>query len=156
MATTAAEVTGSDTEFVGIDSPKTTPLRALRLRGRATFRMNVAPLYHSVFEGGSYKGQSTTVGARLGAERTTRALNIFVAALGLLIAAPVFLLVAVAIKLSSRGPVFYKQTRIGLDRRWNSAPSHEDSRINDLGGRPFTMYKFRTMVEAAESDKKEV
>ncbi|MDQ6768387.1 MAG: sugar transferase [Gemmatimonadota bacterium] len=156
MATTAAEVTGSDTEFVGTDSPKTTPLRALRLRGRATFRLNVQPLYHAVFEGGSYEGQSATVGSPVGPERATRALNIFVAALGLLIAAPLFLLVAVAIKLSSRGSVFYKQTRIGLDRRWNCAPSHVDSRIQDLGGRPFTMFKFRTMVDAAESDKKEV
>lgn len=156
MPTTAAEVSGPDTKYVETKSPKTTRLRALRLRDGAIFRTNVLP-FHDVFcEIGSYKGQSTTVGTLLGTDRTTRVLNIFVAALGLLIAAPLFLLIALAIKLFSRGPVFYKQTRIGLDRRWNSAPSHEDSRIQDLGGRPFTMYKFRTMVVAAESDQKEV
>lgn len=156
MATTAAEVTGPDTEYVETNSPKKTRLRAFRLRDRATFRPNVLPLPEALFEVGSHKGQSTTAGTLLGTERATRALNMFVAALGLLVAAPLFLLIAVAIKLSSRGPVFYKQTRIGLDRRWNSAPSHVDSRIQDLGGRPFTMYKFRTMVVAAERDKKEV
>jgi lipopolysaccharide/colanic/teichoic acid biosynthesis glycosyltransferase len=62
----------------------------------------------------------------------------------------------VAIKLSSKGPILYKQTRIGLDRRLGIKPSNEDSRINDLGGRPFTMYKFRTMVTAAENDAREV
>lgn len=156
MATTAAEVTASDTERVETSPPKTTRGRTLRSRDLATFRTSFAPLYQAVFEVRLYKRQSTTVGGPIETERATRALNIFVAALGLLVTSPLFLLIAVAIKLSSRGPVFYKQTRIGLDRRWNSAPSHEDSRIEDLGGRPFTMYKFRTMVVTAESDKKEV
>ncbi|MDQ6770250.1 MAG: sugar transferase [Gemmatimonadota bacterium] len=156
MATTAAQVTGPDTEYVETTSAHTTRLLPWRLKGRATFRTSAPQVYHALFEAQSYEGESTTAEASLEKESATRALNIVVASLGLLIAAPLFLLIAVAVKLSSRGPVFYKQTRIGLDRRWNSAPSHEDSRINDLGGRPFTMYKFRTMVEAAESDKKEV
>jgi lipopolysaccharide/colanic/teichoic acid biosynthesis glycosyltransferase len=156
MPTTAAEVSGPDTKYVETKSRKTTRLRALRLRDGAIFRTNVLPFYDASCEIGSDKGQSTIVGTLLGTDRTTRVLNIFVAALGLLIAAPLFLLIALAIKLFSRGPVFYKQTRIGLDQRWNNAPSHEDSRIQDLGGRPFTMYKFRTMVVAAESDQKEV
>jgi lipopolysaccharide/colanic/teichoic acid biosynthesis glycosyltransferase len=79
-----------------------------------------------------------------------------VGSFGLLLTAPLFLLIAIAIKLTSRGPVFYKQTRVGLDRRSNRVPTDADSRIRDLGGRPFTMYKFRTMVIAAESDSKEV
>jgi lipopolysaccharide/colanic/teichoic acid biosynthesis glycosyltransferase len=156
MATTAAQVTGPDTEYVETNSAHTTRLRPWRLKVRVTFPMSAPRVYHALFETRSYEVESTTAEASLGKERATRALNIIVASLGLLIAAPLFLLIAVAVKLSSRGPVFYKQTRIGLDRRWNSAPSHEDSRINDLGGRPFTMYKFRTMVQAAESDKKEV
>jgi lipopolysaccharide/colanic/teichoic acid biosynthesis glycosyltransferase len=156
MATTATEITDSDTPCVEPNSAKTTRLRALRLRDRVTDRTNVIPLTRAFLELASYKGETASVGPPLGTERATRALNIFVAALGLLIAVPLFLLISVAIKLSSRGPVFYKQTRIGLDRRSNGAPSHEDSRIEDLGGRPFTMYKFRTMVVTAESDKKEV
>jgi len=152
MATTATELTDSDAGYVGPNSPNTTRPRASRLKDRLTFRTNVLPLYHALFEPVSY----SRIRASVGTERATRILNIFVAALGLVLALPLFLLIAVAIKLSSRGPVFYKQIRIGLDRRWNSAPSHEDSRIEDLGGRPFTMYKFRTMVVTAESDKKEV
>jgi lipopolysaccharide/colanic/teichoic acid biosynthesis glycosyltransferase len=152
MATQATELTDSDVGYVGPNPPKTTPPRASRLRDRLTFRTNVIPLYHALFEPAAYGGPSTSVST----DRATRALNIFIAAVGLVLAMPLFLLIAVAIKLSSRGPVFYKQTRIGLDRRWNSAPSHEDSRMEDLGGRPFTMYKFRTMVVSAESAKKEV
>jgi lipopolysaccharide/colanic/teichoic acid biosynthesis glycosyltransferase len=45
---------------------------------------------------------------------------------------------------------------VGLDRRWNRESSHFELRKWDLGGKPFTMYKFRTMVTAAESDTKEV
>ena len=156
MATTAAEVSGPDTEYVEAHSPKTTRLQALRLRNRAVFHSNVLSFYHPLFDVGSRQGQSSAIATPLGTDRPTRVLNIIVAALGLLITAPLFLLIAIAIKLTSRGPVFYKQTRVGLDRRWNSAPSHEDLRTQDLGGRPFTMYKFRTMVVAAESDQKEV
>ena len=51
--------------------------------------------------------------------------------------------VAVAVKLSSAGPVFYRQRRVGLDVRTTSGGNHR--RKVDLGGRPFTIYKFRTM-----------
>ena len=95
-------------------------------------------------------------GTVTGDDRTTRIVNVAVAALALVIAAPIFLFVALLIKLTSRGPVLYKQTRVGLDRRWNRKPSHENLRLNDLGGRPFTMCKFRTMVIDAEPDNREV
>jgi lipopolysaccharide/colanic/teichoic acid biosynthesis glycosyltransferase len=91
-----------------------------------------------------------------GDDRTTRIVNVAVAAVALIIAAPVFFLIALLIKLTSHGPVLYKQTRVGLDRRWNRKPSHQNLRVNDLGGRPFTMYKFRTMVVNAEPDNREV
>lgn len=98
----------------------------------------------------------STAGDSVGIDRAARFVNIFVAALGLIVGGPLFVLIAIAIKLSSSGPVFYKQTRIGIDRRWNREPSHRDLRTKDLGGRPFTMYKFRTMVLRAEPDNKEV
>lgn len=62
-----------------------------------------------------------------------RLVDIIVAGLALLIAAPIMLLVVAAIRLSSRGDIFYSQTRVGQ------------------GGRHFTLYKFRTMRSNAES-----
>jgi len=50
--------------------------------------------------------------------------------------APIMCVVAIMVKLTSGGPVFFKQTRIGLD------------------GTPFTMYKFRSMRQGAEEDQK--
>jgi lipopolysaccharide/colanic/teichoic acid biosynthesis glycosyltransferase len=89
-------------------------------------------------------------------EGARRALNVAVAAIGLLLALPLLLLIAVAIKLTSRGPVLYTQTRVGIDRRGGGRPLDISRRRSDIGGRPFTIYKFRTMAtrpahaEAAE------
>lgn len=95
-------------------------------------------------------------GTPKGTDTPTRILNVMVASLGLILSAPFFALIAAAVKLTSRGPVLYTQTRIGLDRRSDDNPKHVDSRVKDLGGRPFTMYKFRTMVHSAEPGSKEV
>lgn len=83
----------------------------------------------------------------------SRALNIVVAGLGLIIAAPVMLVIAILIKLTSRGPVFYTQTRIGLDTRNRSIIGRgHTKRVRDLGGKPFLIIKFRTMrVDAEQS-----
>ncbi|WP_428643689.1 sugar transferase [Roseibium sp.] len=56
-----------------------------------------------------------------------RSLDIFGSASGLLLLFPLFVAVALAIKLTSRGPVFFRQQRYGLN------------------GTPFTILKFRTM-----------
>jgi exopolysaccharide biosynthesis polyprenyl glycosylphosphotransferase len=61
-----------------------------------------------------------------------RGFDVLVSSLGLLFTAPLFPLIALAIRLDSRGPIFFSQTRAGLD------------------GRPFQMHKFRTMVADAE------
>ena len=61
-----------------------------------------------------------------------RAFDIVASALGLILLSPLFALIALQVKLSSRGPVFYSQERIGLY------------------GLPFHIYKFRTMVTDAE------
>ena len=83
-------------------------------------------------------------------EGMNRAVNIVVAVVALIALSPVFLLIAILVKLSSRGPVFYSQTRVGIDRRAgrSTAPSHR--RIQDLGGQIFTIFKFRTMHVNAE------
>ena len=58
--------------------------------------------------------------------------------LGLVILAPVFFVVALAIKLDSRGPVFFRQVRMGAENR------------------TFRVYKFRTMVADAEHLKSDI
>jgi len=80
-----------------------------------------------------------------------RALNIVVAAVGLVVAFPLMLLIAALIKLTSRGPVLFTQTRVGLDRRALSGAGGNTRRHTDLGGALFTMYKFRTMRPADET-----
>lgn len=61
-----------------------------------------------------------------------RGTSLFGAAVGLVLLSPVLLLVALAVKLDSRGPVIYRQTRVGLN------------------GRPFDIFKFRSMRQDAE------
>ena len=60
-----------------------------------------------------------------------RSLDLGLASAGLLILSPLFAVIAVLIKLDSKGPVFFRQLRIGQ------------------GSREFAIYKFRTMVEDA-------
>jgi lipopolysaccharide/colanic/teichoic acid biosynthesis glycosyltransferase len=74
-----------------------------------------------------------------------RLLNVAVAIVGLALVLPLMLGIAVLIKLTSRGPVLFSQARIGLDRRALSRMGGNTRRRMDLGGRSFTMYKFRTM-----------
>ncbi|MCP5053910.1 MAG: undecaprenyl-phosphate glucose phosphotransferase [bacterium] len=63
-----------------------------------------------------------------------RAFDFLFSLMGLIFLLPLFILVALSIKLTSRGPVFYSQTRVGLD------------------GKHFRMIKFRTMVRNAEKE----
>jgi lipopolysaccharide/colanic/teichoic acid biosynthesis glycosyltransferase len=82
-----------------------------------------------------------------------RVLNIIVAAVGLVVAFPLMLLIAALIKLTSRGPVLFTHTRVGLDRRALSNAGGNTRRHTDQGGQPFTMYKFRTMRPAEAKEK---
>ena len=67
-----------------------------------------------------------------------RSLDLLVSLISLLVLLPLFVLIALAIKFDSRGPVIYSQRRAGA------------------GGRPFLMFKFRTMVRDAEEQLKDL
>src|ERR1019366_6500133 len=65
-------------------------------------------------------------------------IDVILASAALLVLSPVFLIVAILVKLTSKGPVIFRQTRCGLN------------------GRNFTFYKFRSMVVDAEERMGEV
>jgi exopolysaccharide biosynthesis polyprenyl glycosylphosphotransferase len=67
-----------------------------------------------------------------------RLFDIFVSAATLVVLSPLFVAVAALIKLTSKGPVFFRQARVGLH------------------GRPFNMFKFRTMIVNAEALKEQL
>ena len=50
-------------------------------------------------------------------EKLNRAVNFSIALISLVVLTPLMLLIAVAVKLTSRGPIVYRQTRVGVDRR---------------------------------------
>jgi len=83
-------------------------------------------------------------------ELASRVFNVAVALLMITASLPVMVITALLIRLSSRGPVFYTQVRVGLDRRWNRTRALNERRREDLGGAPFTIYKFRSMRVDAE------
>ncbi len=62
-----------------------------------------------------------------------RSMDIIISLSALLFFAPAFIIIAIAVKVGSRGPVFFKQERLGQD------------------GRHFMLYKFRTMKQNAEA-----
>src|SRR5689334_11644877 len=83
-----------------------------------------------------------------------RMLNILIGVAAFTILAPLLVLVAIAVKLTSPGPILYRQTRVGLDRRRRAwGDTLYDRRMKDLGGRAFTIYKFRTMRVNAEAGR---
>ena len=64
-----------------------------------------------------------------------RVFDIILSLIGIIILSPIYLIIAIAIKLDSKGPILFKQVRVGKDRK------------------NFVIYKFRTMVVSAESKR---
>lgn len=78
--------------------------------------------------------------------RLRRFVNIVIALVALILLAPLMLLIALLVKSSSPGPALYRQTRIGVDRRKQGVYRGNGRRKFDMGGKPFQIYKFRTMT----------
>ena len=143
--------------------------------------------------------QESRLRAILTSDRLNRVVNFSIAFVALVALSPLLLLIAIAVKVTSRGPIIYRQTRVGVDRRLtggdrrgvgerravrgragdaraaadDSAAGRSfverrglqrngdrrtigrrggDRRAVDVGGRAFTMYKFRTMTVNAETN----
>jgi len=85
-----------------------------------------------------------------------RCLDLLGAGLGLLLALPLVLVIALLIKLDSPGPIIYKQRRTGFDRRGRQRErrktprSSSERRQEEYYGKTFGIYKFRTMRREAE------
>jgi exopolysaccharide biosynthesis polyprenyl glycosylphosphotransferase len=73
-----------------------------------------------------------------GSRIAKRALDIFGSVVGLIVLSPLLLVIALAIKLTSRGPILFVHPRCGV------------------GGRPFRFFKLRTMVANAEARKRDL
>jgi lipopolysaccharide/colanic/teichoic acid biosynthesis glycosyltransferase len=100
---------------------------------------------------GAERGQpeEPAYSARSGAVFANRALNFILALTALILLLPLLLVLSLLVRLSSPGPVLYTQTRVGLDRRLPTGAQNQ-RRQPDIGGRPFMIYKFRTMWVDAE------
>jgi exopolysaccharide biosynthesis polyprenyl glycosylphosphotransferase len=128
------------------NDPHDVTLDLVRVLGRLDVRIDVVP---RLFEAmGTQVRMHTVEGLPLAAlprvqlsrsaTAAKRLLDLSLSILALVVLIPIGLLVALAIKLDSAGPVFFRQTRMGS------------------GGETFRIFKFRTMVADAEARKREV
>jgi lipopolysaccharide/colanic/teichoic acid biosynthesis glycosyltransferase len=88
-----------------------------------------------VVEGNRFISLGEDLALKVDYLRQKRVFDLAFSALALVLCVPLFLLVAVAVKLTSRGPVFFRQPRVGLD------------------GREFMLTKFRSMVDGAHRQR---
>ena len=105
----------------------------------ATDEFNVIPKYVD----SEYYGDVSVISVLnsppyLGWSIFKRLTDILFCVLGLLILSPIFILISIAIKLDSRGPIFFKQIRLGKN------------------GIPFTFYKFRSMYTGSDDDNERI
>jgi lipopolysaccharide/colanic/teichoic acid biosynthesis glycosyltransferase len=92
-----------------------------------------------------------------------RLADVVVSVIALVVLSPLIALTAILVKLTSPGAIFFTQERIGLNRRriqqrhsqqsyCSGERRNGDRRQGNGFGKPFSMYKFRTMVKNAEKD----
>ncbi len=97
-------------------------------------------------EGKEHMKPSTAVSA------LKRILDIAVGLIGTAAFVIAYPILALLIKLESQGPALYRQSRVGLDKRSSLGNLADTRRGTDVGGRPFTICKFRTMRNDAEKN----
>ena len=102
----------------------------------------------------------------VGKKAVKRLMDLFISTLLLLLFSPVLLIIAVLIKLDSRGPAIFTQMRIGVERRrdhlqgrcekelWELDNRFRNRRTKNFRGRPFKIYKFRSMTADAPKYEK--
>ncbi len=112
----------AESEQAGVRARVVPDLFQLSLGGTDVEAVNGIPLI-------SIK-QTTLTGFNLALKR---AVDLMICVLGMIVLSPIWLLISVAIKLDSPGPVFFRQERIGRH------------------GKPFIVYKFRSMYQDAEA-----
>lgn len=127
--------------MTGIELKNSDVQKVLRLKGQGRAVYDMATLYENLFgkvppeaidgrwlmQLGGFQGAESKLYAR-----TKRVVDILIASSALTLTWPIFLLVALSVKLTSRGPILFKQMRLGAN------------------GTTFRCMKFRTMVDNAE------
>lgn len=81
---------------------------------------------------------------------TKRILDIIIGTVGIFFFLLAYPIIALLIKLESSGPVIYKQMRVGINKRVGTSSKNTTVRESDVGGKPFYLYKFRSMAQDAE------
>jgi len=101
--------------------------------------LHVVPVYDAIEASNAIElSDVSETPNRLGYLFAKHLMDITLSLIALVVLSPLFLLIAIAVKIDSRGPVIFKQTRVGK------------------GGKYFTMYKFRSMHRDAEERLKEL
>jgi exopolysaccharide biosynthesis polyprenyl glycosylphosphotransferase len=118
----------------------------IRVAKAAGVRISVLPrmleVVGSAVEFDDVDGMTMLGVPQFGLPRSSRVLkrgfDLFATSLGLLAVGPIMAAIAIAIRVDSRGPIFFRQVRVGRD------------------GRPFHIFKFRSMVVDAEGQKEQL
>ncbi len=101
------------------------------------FNLKIARARHTDLDGIPFVSFETTV-ANAWQLTGKRIIDIVLSSVGIVLGAPIFLASALAIKMTSKGPVIFKQQRVGLNSR------------------KFILYKFRTMYSGADAIRAEM
>jgi len=122
--------------------------------GRRSDRRRRAPRFERLTADGVQSGRAVRSPIRRVGRTEAfalRVVNNLVAIVALTLLSPIILIIAILVRIESPGPVIYRQTRVGLDRRnLDQREASIGRRVSDIGGQPFEIVKFRTMQLNAE------